>query len=82
MPRIVQRRRRKRVKRKMKREPARFVITLRSPWVRRRWKKEVDFLGMSKLIGSEASWMCVGREEVDVDEEELTLLGVISPVVC
>jgi hypothetical protein len=26
--------------------------------------------------------MCVGREEVEVDEEELMLLVVISPVGC
>jgi hypothetical protein len=82
MPRIVQRRRRKSVKRKMKREPARFVITLRGPWVRRRWRREVDFVGMSRLSGSEAFWMWVGREEVETDEEELMLLGVISPVGC
>ena len=82
MPRMVQRRRRKSVKRKMKREPARFVIMLRGPWVRRRWKWEVDFVGMSRLIGLGAFLMCVGREEVEVDEDELMLLGVISPVGC
>jgi hypothetical protein len=79
---MVQRRRRKSVKRKMKREPATFVIILRGPWVRRRWRREVGFVGMSRLIGSEAFWMCVGREEVEVDEKELILLGVISPVGC
>jgi hypothetical protein len=79
---MVQRRKRKSVKRKMRREPARFVITLSGPWVRRRWKREVECVGMSKLIGGEAFWICVGREEVEVDEEELMLLGVISPVGC
>jgi hypothetical protein len=79
---MVQRRRRKSVKRKIRREPARFVITLRSPWVRRRWRREVDFVGMSRLIGSEAFWMWVGREEFEVNEEELVLLGVISLVGC
>ena len=50
--------------------------------MRRRWRREVDFVGMSRLIGSEAFWMCIGREEVEADEEELVLLGVTSPVEC
>jgi hypothetical protein len=79
---MVQRRRRKSVKRKMKREPARLVIMLRRPCVRSRRRRVGDLVEVLRPRGSGALSMCVGRGELEVDEEELMLLGVISPAAC